>query len=82
MHFSLLMLLFRKRYPKWWFDFGLELTRFATRLGAYFVLLTDAYPSTVDEQSVHLEIDYPDELQDAIKVMRIFGAQCWPAAEV
>lgn len=55
-----LMLVFRQRYPRWWFDFGLELTRFGTRVGAYLALLTDRYPSTVEEQSVHLEIDYPD----------------------
>ena len=57
---TLLMILFRKRYPRWWFDFARELTRFSARIGAYLVLLTDRYPSTVEEQSVHLEIDYPD----------------------
>jgi hypothetical protein len=57
---TLLMILFRLRYPRWWFDFARELTRFGARLGAYVVLLTDQYPSTVEEQSVHLEIDYPD----------------------
>ena len=66
---TLLMLLFRKRYPKWWFDFGRELTRFATRVGAYVVLLTDTYPSTVDEQAVHLEIDYPDAERDLMRGM-------------
>lgn len=55
-----LMLVFRQRYPRWWFDFALELTRFGTRVGAYLALLTDRYPSTVEEQSVHLEVDYPD----------------------
>jgi hypothetical protein len=59
-----LMILFRQRYPRWWFDFARELTRFGTRIGAYLVLLTDKYPSTVDEQSVHLEIDYPDVERD------------------
>ncbi len=66
---TLLMLLFRKRYPKWWFDFARELTRFATRVGAYVVLLTDTYPSTVDEQAVHLEIDYPDAERDLMRGM-------------
>ena len=61
---TLLMILFRQRYPRWWFDFALELTRFAARIGAYVVLLTDEYPSTVEEQSVHLEIDYPDVERD------------------
>ena len=55
-----LMILFRQRYPRWWFDFQRELTRFGARVGAYFMLLTDQYPSTVEEQTVHLEIDYPD----------------------
>lgn len=57
---TLLMILFRKRYPRWWFDFAVELVRFSARIGAYFVLLTDKYPSTVEEQSVHIQIDYPD----------------------
>ncbi len=61
---TLLMILFRQRYPKWWFDFALELNRFSARVGAYFALLTDVYPSTVDEQSVHLDIDYPDAEHD------------------
>jgi Domain of unknown function (DUF4389) len=55
-----LMIVFRLRYPRWWFDFARELTRFGARIGAYLALLTDRYPSTVEEQSVHLEIDYPD----------------------
>ena len=61
---TLLMILFRQRYPRWWFDFARELTRFATRIGAYVVLLTDEYPSTVDEQKVHLDIDYPTVERD------------------
>lgn len=59
-----LMILFRQRYPRWWFDFAREMTRFSARITAYAALLTDAYPSTVDEQSVHLEIDYPDVERD------------------
>ena len=55
-----LLIIFRQRYPRWWFDFARELARFGARLGAYLALLTDQYPSTVEEQSVHLEIDYPD----------------------
>ncbi|QIM20786.1 DUF4389 domain-containing protein [Phycicoccus sp. HDW14] len=55
-----LMILVRQRYSRWWFDFLRELTRFSTRVGAYVVLLSDAYPSTEDEQSVHLDLDYPD----------------------
>ena len=61
---TLLMVLFRQRYPRWWFDFALELTRFGARVCAYLALLTDQYPSTVEEQSVHLELDYPDAERD------------------
>ena len=61
---TMLMIVFRVRYPRWWFDFARELTRFGARVGAYFVLLTDRYPSTVEEQAVHLEIDYPDVALD------------------
>ena len=61
---TMLMIVFRLRYPRWWFDFARELTRFEARVGAYLGLLTDRYPSTVEEQSVHLEIDYPDVEQD------------------
>jgi hypothetical protein len=59
-----LMIVFRQRYPRWWFEFARELTRFEFRVGAYAALLTDVYPSTVEEQSVHLEIDYPEVEQD------------------
>lgn len=59
-----LMIIFQQRYPRWWFDFARELTRFGYRVGAYLLLLTDQYPSTVEEQSVHLEIDYPDVSND------------------
>ena len=60
----LLMLLFRRKYPRWWFDWNLELLRFAFRVSAYFWLLRDEYPSTDEEQAVHLDIDYPDAQQD------------------
>ena len=61
---TLLMILFRRRYPRWWFDFALELTRFGARVGAYMALLTDVYPSTVEQQSVSLHIDYPEVERD------------------
>jgi uncharacterized protein (TIGR03382 family) len=61
---TLLMILFRRRYPRWWFDFAREFTRFGARVCAYLALLTDQYPSTVEEQAVHLEIDYPDVEQE------------------
>ncbi|HXR26275.1 MAG TPA: DUF4389 domain-containing protein [Candidatus Baltobacteraceae bacterium] len=61
---TLLLLVFRARYPRWWFDYARELTRFGARVGAYLALLTDRYPSTEDEQAVHLEVDYPDVAHD------------------
>ena len=61
---ALLMLLFRRKYPRWWFDWNLELLRFSSRVSAYLVLLRDEYPSTDEEQAVHLDIDYPDAQQD------------------
>jgi len=54
------MILFRQKYPRWWFDWNLALTRFIARVGAYFALLRDEYPSTDEEQAVHLDIIYPD----------------------
>lgn len=59
-----LMIVFRQRYPRWWFDFQLALQRFSSRVGAYLALLRDEYPSTEDEQAVHLELDYPDVKRD------------------
>ena len=55
-----LMILFRNKYPKWWFDWNVALTKFSVRVGSYLCLLTDEYPSTDEEQSVHIEIPYPD----------------------
>ena len=55
-----LMLLFRRKYPGWWFDWNRELARFSTRVTAYLALLDDRYPSTDEEQSVHLELERPD----------------------
>ena len=55
-----LMILFRQKYPKWWFDWNLALTKFGARVAAYIDLLTDEYPSTDEEQVVHIEIPYPD----------------------
>jgi hypothetical protein len=56
----LLMILFRKKYPRWWFDWNLELQRFATRISVYLALMDDRYPSTDDHQSVRLDYRYPD----------------------
>ena len=59
----LLMILFRQKYPRWWFDFNVQYQRFSTRVVVYMSLLTDDYPSTDEQQGVHLEIDYPDASQ-------------------
>jgi hypothetical protein len=56
----LLMLLFRQKYPRWWFDWNLELQRFGNRVGAYLALMDDRYPATDDHQSVRLDYSYPD----------------------
>jgi hypothetical protein len=58
-----LMLLFRQKYPRWWFDWNINLFRFSNRVTAYLALLDDHYPSTDEEQSVHLNLDYPDARQ-------------------
>ena len=60
----LLMILFRQKYPRWWFDWNLELQRFSNRVGAYLVLMDDRYPSTNDYPSVHLDYAYPDAERD------------------
>jgi hypothetical protein len=56
---ALLMLLFRRKYPRWWFDWNLELLRFTNRVGVYLALMDDRYPSTDERQSVQLELPYP-----------------------
>jgi hypothetical protein len=56
----LLMILFRKKYPRWWFDWNLELTRFIMRVHTYFTLMSDTYPSTDEAQWVRLELAYPN----------------------
>jgi len=61
---TLLMLLFKQKYPRWWFDWNVNLVRFGARVEAYLMLLRDEYPSTDEVQAVHLEIPYPDAKQD------------------
>jgi len=56
----LLMLVFRGKYPRWWYDFNVELLRFHNRVGVYVALMDDRYPSTDEEQSVRLDVPYPD----------------------
>lgn len=73
----LLMIVFRQKYPRWWFDWNLALLRFSNRVSAYLALLDDRYPSTDEEQSVHLEIPYPDaerELNQFLPLVKWFLA--------
>ncbi len=67
----LLMILFRKKYPRWVFDFLLEANRFGARVGAYLALLVDEYPSTDEHQSVHLDIPYPNAETDLKRWMPV-----------
>jgi hypothetical protein len=60
----LLMILFREKYPRWWFDWNLELTRFSSRVSLYAALLDDRYPSTDEAQSLRLDMAYPDARSD------------------
>lgn len=57
---TVLLILFRKKYPRWWFDWNLELMRFSNRVGVYIFLMDDEYPSTDEQQAVHLDFPYPD----------------------
>jgi hypothetical protein len=60
----LLMIVFRQKYPRWWYDWNLELLRFSNRIAAYLALMDDRYPSTDDRQSVTLDFPYPDARQN------------------
>jgi len=60
----LLMIMFRQKYPRWWFDWNLELGRFSSRVSVYLALMDDRYPSTDDHQSVRLDYPYPDATRD------------------
>jgi hypothetical protein len=60
----LLMILFREKYPRWWFDWNLELLRFTNRVGTYVALMNDRYPSTDERQWVRLDVPYPDARRD------------------
>ena len=64
-----LMIVFRKKYPRWWYDWNLQLTRFSNRIAVYFALMDDQYPSTDDQQSVHLDFPYPDAEHDLSRGM-------------
>jgi hypothetical protein len=60
----LLMILFRRKYPRWWFDWNVELQRFSSRVVVYLALMDDRYPSTDEQQSVHLDYVYPEVARD------------------
>lgn len=64
-----LMLVFRQKYPRWWFDWNVGLTKFGLRVAAYAALLRDEYPSTDDEQAVHVVLPYPDAEADLSRWM-------------
>jgi hypothetical protein len=67
-----LMILFRKKYPRWWFDFNIELMRFVSRISIYVALMDDEYPSTDEQQAVHLDFPYPDVEADLGRWMPVF----------
>jgi hypothetical protein len=60
----LLLIVFRQKYPRWWYDWNLELLRFSNRIGAYLALMDDRYPSTDERQAVTLDFPYPDAKQE------------------
>ena len=68
----LLMILFRQKYPKWWFDYNVALLRFSSRVMVYIALMRDEYPSTDEEQSVHLEVPYPDVERELGRLLPLF----------
>ena len=69
---TMLMIVFRGKYPRWWFDWNLEVSRFSARVGAYLFLLRDEYPSTDEHQAVTLDIAYPDVQEQLNRVLPLF----------
>jgi hypothetical protein len=65
----LLMIVFRRKYPRWWFDWNLELQRFGNRVLVFLALMDDRYPSTDERQSVHLDYEYPDTGRDLNRLL-------------
>jgi hypothetical protein len=61
---TLLMIVFRRKYPKWWFDWNVQLTKFSFRVVSYLLLLRHEYPSTDEEQAVIVQIQYPNVKED------------------
>ena len=82
----LLMILFREKYPRWWYDWNLELLRFTNRVGTYVALMDDRYPSTDERQWVQLDFPYPDAKSDLNRwlplvkwflAIRTTSCSCW-----
>ena len=69
---TMLMIVFRGKYPRWWFDWNLEVSRFSARVGAYLFLLRDEYPSTDEHQAVTLDIAYPNVQEQLNRVLPLF----------
>ncbi|HSC73244.1 MAG TPA: DUF4389 domain-containing protein [Gaiellaceae bacterium] len=65
----LLMILFRQKYPRWWFDWNLQLMRFSARVAVFLALMDDTYPSTDEEQAVRLDYAYPDAQRELTRWM-------------
>jgi hypothetical protein len=65
------MIVFRQKYPRWWFDWNLQLVRFSSRVGVYLALMDDTYPSTDEEQAVRLDLPYPDAREGLTRWMPI-----------
>ena len=57
---TLLMIIFRQKYPKWWFDWNEQLIKFSFRIMSYVLLLQHEYPSTDEDQGIHIKINYPN----------------------
>jgi len=74
----LVMILFRQKYPRWWFDWNLNVIRFENRVASYLFLLRDEYPSTDEEQRVHLDFPYPDVKNDLNRWLPLVSG-CWPS---
>ena len=59
-----MMLLFKEKYPKWWFEWHIGITKFTYRIAAYVLLMRDEYPSTDHDQSVRIDVPYPEVKND------------------
>ena len=66
----LLMVVFRGRYPRWWYEFNVELLRFQNRVGVYLALMDDRYPSAEEQQSVRLDVPYPTGLNRLLPLVK------------